>query len=105
LFSIYIYIGVNYKLAVLFATIIGVLFSFKMFAKYTFENRSKSFPKFIIVYIILYFVNIGVIAIANSILQNYYISGLIATIFCAVLSFIFNKIYVFSNWHSNSWMD
>jgi len=96
LFSIYIYIGFNYKLAVLLATLFGVFFSFKSFGKYVFENTNrKLIYKFSLVYIILYFINILIINLSNIVIDNYYISGLIATLFCAVLSFVLNNIFVF----------
>ncbi len=97
IYSALIYIDIDYKLSVLIATMIGVFFSFKTFGKYVFNNSDKMLLyKFFLVYIILYISNILLISIMQSTLHNYYISGLIATVCCAVLSFILNKWYVFN---------
>ena len=96
LYSLFIFLGFDYRVAVLFATIIGVLFSFKTFSKYVFSDNNKKFLyKFILIYVILYIVNITLITVLQSFVDNLYISGFLATICCAVLSFILNKWYVF----------
>jgi len=96
IYSILIYIEFDYKMSVLLATIIGVLFSFKTFGKFVFENEDQTLIlKFLSVYILLYFINISIISIFNIYMINLYISGLCATLSCAVLSFILNKWYVF----------
>lgn len=96
LYSIFIYLGLDYKWAVLFATLIGILFSFKTFGKFVFHNRDKHIIyKFLLVYSILYLASIGLIYVFEKIFLNYYLSGFFATLCCAVLSFILNKWYVF----------
>ena len=95
-YSFCIFFGIDYKLSVLFATIIGIFFSFKTFSKYVFDNDDNSLIfRFILVYIILYVANIVLIRIFQVFIMNYYISGFFATVCCAVLSFILNKWYVF----------
>ncbi len=96
LYSCFIYFGIDYRLSVLFATLIGVLFSFKTFGKYVFKNEKKRLIyKFFLVYLLLYIINIGLISIIQGIVLDYYISGMISTLFCAIISFILNKFYVF----------
>ncbi len=96
LYSLFIYLQFNYKWAVLFATLVGVLFSFKTFGKFVFNNSDKNMIyKFLFSYSILYLFNIIFINIFEQIFFNYYISGFFATLCCAVLSFILNKWYVF----------
>lgn len=95
-YCLFIFLGFNYKLAVLFATVFGLLFSFKTFSKYVFADRNKnSLYRFILVYVILYFINISLIAIFKVYVDNLYILGFCATFCCAILSFVFNKWYVF----------
>lgn len=97
IYSALIYINIDYKFSVLIATLVGVFFSFKTFGKYVFNNSNKwLLYKFFLVYIILYISNISLISIMQSKFNNYYISGFIATICCAILSFILNKGYVFN---------
>ena len=96
LYSFFIFMEIDYKLAVLFATSIGVFFSFKMFGKFVFDNNdNRLIFKFLIIYLILYILNILLIDLFNDILKNYYSSGFIATLISAVVSFILNKFFVF----------
>ncbi len=96
LYSLFIYMEFDYKISVLLATGIGVLFSFKTFGKFVFYNEDKRLLiRFVSVYVLLYFVNITIISTLSIYSINLYISGLIATLLCAALSFILNKRYVF----------
>jgi len=96
LYSIFIFMGLDYKMAVFIATVIGVFFSFKMFGKFVFNNEDKSvLNKFILLYIVLYLFNIFFVGFFENIFNNYYTSGLIATALCAIISFVLNKLYVF----------
>ena len=96
MFSLFIWIGLDYKLAVLIATVIGVVFSFNTFGKFVFLKRNRfMFVKFILVYVVLYFINILIIKILNEYWHNYYISGFVSAIICAGISFLLNKFFVY----------
>ncbi len=96
IFSSFIYLDVDYKIAVFLATSIGVFFSFKTFGKFVFSSHdNRRIFRFISVYIVLYFINIFIIKALYLIVENYYIIGFIATIICALISFVFNKWFVF----------
>lgn len=96
LYSIFVFVGFDYKLAVLFATILGILFSFHTLGRFVFYNNDKKLIyRFILVYTALYLVNILCINIFESVFSNYYISGFIASLLIAVLTFILNRNYVF----------
>jgi putative flippase GtrA len=98
LFSLFIFVGLDYKLAVLVATIIGIFFNFKTFGSFVFHNFSnKLILKFFFVYIILYFINIFFTRLFFYMYENYYISGLMSTIICAILSFLLNKYFVYKD--------
>jgi putative flippase GtrA len=101
-YSSLIYVNLNYKWAVLIATVTGVLFSFNTFGKYVFNNSNKALIyKFFIVYSILYVCNISIIYFIEIKIKSYYIAGFIATLFCAMLSFVLNKWYVFKEKKGN----
>ena len=98
IYSTLIYIKFDYRLAVFFANIFGVLLSYFMFSQFVFSGRKRNaLIKFVALYILLYLVNIILISLLNTIIHNYYISGLFAIIFCAVLSFILNKAFIFKD--------
>lgn len=96
IFCILIFLSVPYKMAVLFSTILGVLFNFHTIGKLVFKNKRKSLIfKFILVYMAQYYINITLISITIKFGINIYLAGAISTLFCAMISFIFNKHLVF----------
>lgn len=96
IYSILLYLGLNYKFAVIFATIFGVFFNFKTFGKYVFYNRDTTLLlNFIGIYLILFIVNIIFINIFNVIMNNYYSSGLIAIFPYSIVSYYLNNRFVF----------
>lgn len=98
LYSFLIFINFNYIIAVLLATIIGVFFNFKTFSKFVFYNNDNSLLyRFIITYIVLFFLNILFIKIFSLFGLNYYYAGFFAIIPYSIISFLLNKFYVFKN--------
>jgi putative flippase GtrA len=96
IYCLFIYIGLDYRLCVFFATLIGIFFSFMTFGKYVFNNSDKKLIyKFIFVYMVLYFLNIFLISRFQVYLDNYYLSGFLSAFFCTCISFFINKLYVF----------
>ena len=96
LYSLFIFLDIEYKIAVFLATLIGIFFSFYMFGAFVFNNRNKRLIfKFILVYFFLYILNIEVIRIVNHVLHNYYYSGFFAMMIGAIVSFVLNKFFVF----------
>ena len=91
-----LYFGLSYPVATLIATMFGIVFSFLNFGKYVFNNTDyRRIGRFIMVYVLLYFVNIGIITAMKVVTLNYYLSGFVAVVICAGLSFLFNKFYVY----------
>ena len=96
IYALLIYIGLNYMVAVLFATIAGVLFNFKTIGHYVFDsNDSSLLVKFFMVYALIYGINVGLIHTFSLWNIDYYTAGLLAIVPCATISFILNKRFVF----------
>jgi len=96
LYALFIYFGFTYIFAVFFATIIGVLFNFKTIGKFVFESKdNKALLKFVLVYMIVFIVNVLTIKVFKSYEFNDYIAGFFAIIPASIISFILNKYYVF----------
>ena len=96
LYAMFISLGFNYILAVVFATILGVLFNFKTIGKYVFGSHDNSLiVKFFAVYLVVFIVNVSIIKFFKLYEYNDYIAGLFAVIPSAVVSFILNKYLVF----------
>ena len=94
-FAFLLFIGIHYSLAVLGATILGVLFNFQTYGRFVFKNHSVSFlGRFIFVYTIIYFANILLLLLFERLVFNLYYSGALAIPFITYLGFILNKRYV-----------
>ena len=94
-FAICLFLGFHYSLAVLVATILGVLFNFQSYGRLVFQNHSwVLLVRFILVYTIIYLVNILLLIVFDLFLSNLYISGAIALPVVAYLGYFLNKRYV-----------
>lgn len=98
IFSLFIYIGIHYTIAVFLTTCIGILFNFKMFSKFVFNNtNNKLIIRFVGIYGIAYLLNISIIKISTYFMKNIYIAGGIATLAVAFVSYFLNKQFVFQS--------
>jgi putative flippase GtrA len=95
-FSLFIYLGYHYTVAVLFSTCLGVLFSFNTTGRIVFKHfHINLFLKYIGVYVFLYFFNVSLLQFLQLFSKNYYLTGFITIIPCALMAFILNKFVVF----------
>ena len=107
LFSYFLYgslilIGLNYKYAVLLATILGVLFNFQTTGKLVFGSKNnKLIFRFVLVYVVTFLLNVEVLRIVDAIdigieqKTKMLIAGAILLLPMAVISFILMKLFVF----------
>ena len=96
-YALFIYLGCDYKIASLVATILGVLFNFKTTGKLVFNSHdNRLIFKFVAVYAILYFFGIGLLKLIKTfIIDDDYIAGLIGLGPGVTFSFVLNKCWVF----------
>ncbi len=96
-YAIFIALGLQYPIALLLSTVIGVLFSFMTIGKFVFKSSNHLLVfKFIGVYVLLYFFNITLIKLLKQVSPDLYLTGFIAIISSAALGFILNKHLVFT---------
>lgn len=97
LYCLFIYLGVPYDSAVLLSTVLGVLFNFKTIGTFVFKNtNNKLIYKFVAAYVLVYFINIGLIHLLLELTKlNEYIAGIIATPIVALISYFLQKRFVF----------
>lgn len=97
IFTFFIFLNTPYYLALLFATLLGLVFNFITTGRIVFKNKCLNvFSKFITINLPLYFINIILIKISNKYIDNFYISGLLMMSLTAILAFYLNK-KIFSN--------
>lgn len=97
LFSLFIFLGVHYTLAVLFSSVLGILFNFKTTGRFVFKSRSNALIyRFFAVYIVTYFINIGMLKILSGWGMNMYLAGLLLPLPVAIISFLLQHRFVFT---------
>jgi len=96
LYAFFIYIGINYVLAILFSTILGILFNFKTIGKFVFESSDQRLlTKFFYAYLVTFIANVYIVTELKFFGYDDYTSGFIAIIISSALSFILTKYLVF----------
>ena len=101
-FATLILIGLDYKYAVLLATIIGVLFNFQTAGRLVFGSKNnKLIFRFVLVYVVTFLLNVEALRIVDAIdidieqKTKMLIAGAILVLPMAVISFILMKLFVF----------
>lgn len=97
-FSILLYLGLHYSLALLIATGLGVLFNFKTTSALVFKSSNNGLIlRFVSVYAFVYGVNVvGIEAFCRLGFTPYW-GGALLVLPMAVLAFFLQKRFVFSN--------
>ena len=102
LYGSLILIGLNYKYAVLLATILGVLFNFQTTGRLVFGSQNnKLIFRFVLVYVVTFLLNVEALRIVDAIdigieqKTKMLIAGAILVLPMAVISFILMKLFVF----------
>lgn len=96
IFALFIFLKFHYSLAILFATILGIVFNFKTTGSIVFKNNdNKLIFRFFAVYFITYILNTALIKLFTMINFNLYYAGIIILLPMAVISFVLMKKFVF----------
>jgi len=96
-FAFFILMGLHYTIAALLGQICGVLFNFKTYGTLVFKNKNNWLIfRFIGVYIVSYLLNIGFLKLFNYYGVNNLIAGAILMIPMALITFVLNRRFVFS---------
>lgn len=97
-FYFFIFLGFHYSIAILFSTILGVLFNFQTISRLVFSiYKSSLILKFILVYCVVYLINTAGVGILIYFHISAYIAGAIMVVPIGVSSFLLNKKLVFNN--------
>lgn len=97
LFAFFIFLGVHYSLAVLLSTILGILFNFKTIGRLVFGSRNNRLIfRFVATYGVTYLLNVATLKVLDSFRVNMYIAGLLLLVPLALVSFVLQKKYVFT---------
>ena len=97
LFAAFIYAGWHYTVATLVAGVLSVLTGYKAQRRYVFSFRGDSrLLRFSLVFVAIYALSIGIQGALSDLGGiSHYVSGAVATVVCAAVSFFVNRYYVF----------
>ena len=97
IFSLLIFLKLDYRFALLVATICGILFNFKTIGVLVFETKSNRWIiRFFAFYLLTYLLNIVFFQITNSLGINVLVSQAILLLPLAIISYFLNKRFVFN---------
>lgn len=95
-FALLFFLGLHYSIALFFATVAGVFFNFKTFGSLVFGRSDwRLIWKFLVVYGVLYGVNVFLVFVFLNFLSDVYMANALAIIFIAGLGFYLNRRYVY----------
>lgn len=95
-FALLVYLGLNYALSNLFSLMLGILFSFRTQSALVFNGAGRGvFGRYVAVWAVLYFCNVGMIAGFLRLGANAYIAGALVILPTAVASYFMQKYFVF----------
>ena len=96
LFAFFLFLSLNYSIALLFSTIIGIIFNFKTIGRVVFKNKNNLLIiKFFGVYLITFLCNLGCLSIFKFFDVNLYIGGAILVIPIGLFAYALNSKFVF----------
>jgi len=96
LFALFVWAGVNMYLAQIVAHILGVIFNYFTYSRYTFADQRGSKSRFIMSYAFNYVLNLAALAFTAIFVASPYLAGLIATIAVSLVNYFVLKHLVFS---------
>ena len=95
-FALLLFWGIDYRGALLIATVCGVLFNFKTTGILVFKKKSNGLvTRFVIVYLLTYLLNIGTLQVVNYLGMSLLMSQAILLLPLALISYFLNKKFVF----------
>jgi len=96
IYVFFVFIGFHYVLAILFATILGVVFNFQTIGRLVFKDINfYLFFRFTVLYVVSYFINIILMYYLRSTGFNNYLAGALLIVPMSLLVYFLNKKYVF----------
>lgn len=102
MFSFFIFLGLHYSIAILFSTILGVLFNFQTISRLVFSiYKSSLIVKFVLVYCLVYLLNTAGVGTLIYFHISAYTAGAIMVFPIGISSFLLNKKLVFNNTSSS----
>jgi putative flippase GtrA len=93
----FLWVGFTYLWALILSTVLGVLFNFQTIGRIVFQSHEQRLIfRFFGVYLVVFLFNWLLIKLGLMVGMNAYLSGAVAVIPAAAMSFLLNKFFVFN---------
>jgi putative flippase GtrA len=96
-YALLLWLGFVFFVANLIALLCGIAFSFQTQGRFVFDNTSRRlFPKYVLLWILIYFSNIALIKLFLLCGFNAYVAGALAIPPIVLLSYVLQKYLIFN---------
>lgn len=107
IYAVLVFSGAHYRVALISEYAFGTVFSFILNKIYTFNYNERAsmylFGKMVLTYVVIFFANLGILDFCIKTLHmNEYLGQLLTLMLIVLLSFVFQKLFVFRKRNSNS---
>ncbi|MCJ0761864.1 GtrA family protein [Variovorax terrae] len=97
-FSLFVWMGIPYAWAIAMSTIAGVLFNFQTLGRLVFKDSDwRRIGRFTAVYLLLYAINVGGVALFKQLGLNVYLANAIVVGPLAILGYVLQRKFVFTS--------
>lgn len=101
-YAAFLFFGIEYRVASLLALVLGIAFSFTTQSTMVFRNATLiTLVKFVVAWVILYLLNISLIALLMRASMSAYSAGAVATVPVTLVSYFVLKFAVFGSSKTN----
>lgn len=95
LFSLLVTVGLNIYVAQLLSHCVGVAFNWLTYSRFAFSDREGSRGRFVMSYVVNYFLGLGALFLASRLVSSPYLAGLIAIVAVSVINYFVLKQFVY----------
>lgn len=96
LFAGFVRLGLNIYVAQISAHVLGVAFNYFTYSRHTFAGEQGSKLRFVLSYIVNYFLGLGALAAFAQFIASPYLAGFASTVVVSVINYFMLKRLVFS---------
>lgn len=95
IYALFVALGLNMYVAQIIGHVLGVGFNYFTYSRHVFSDSSASKSKFVLSYVFSYFLSLGSLAAAASVIESPYVAGAVSVLFVSVLNYFVLRRLVF----------
>jgi putative flippase GtrA len=95
LYALFVWLGLNIYVAQIVAHILGVIFNYFSYSRYTFSDMTASKFAFFLSYVVNYLLSLASLALCAQVIASPYVAGLLSGVIVSLINFFVLKRLVF----------